>query len=109
MESLKKSEKDKVWKIRKDEAGSILIGHFWVRSDSLFLILSSASECKNLTHTYFNVRKNRIMFVFSLGLGLIIRDPDPNPNNKILDPCKPNPDPDILIFRSGYPDPDPYF
>ena len=20
-----------------------------------------------------------------------------------------NPDPDILIFRSGYPDPDPYF
>lgn len=32
VESLKKSEKDKVWKIRKDEAGSILIGHFWVRS-----------------------------------------------------------------------------
>ena len=51
VESLKKSEKDKVWKIRKDEAGSILIGHFWVRSDSLFLILSSASECKN--HSYF--------------------------------------------------------
>ncbi|WZY94328.1 hypothetical protein YC2023_066657 [Brassica napus] len=32
--------------------------------------------------------------------------PDPNPDSKILDPSKS--DPDILIFRSGYPDSDPY-
>ncbi|WZZ26451.1 hypothetical protein YC2023_009852 [Brassica napus] len=28
--------------------------------------------------------------------------------SKILNPSKSNPDPDILIFRSGYPDPDPF-
>ena len=33
----------------------------------------------------------------------------PDPNSKILDPSKPNLDTDILIFKSGYPDPDPYF
>lgn len=36
----REEERDKVWKIRRGLAGSILIGHLWVRSDSLFLILS---------------------------------------------------------------------
>ena len=30
------------------------------------------------------------------------------PDSEILDPSKLNPDPDTLIFRSGYPDPEPY-
>ncbi|KAF2619903.1 hypothetical protein F2Q68_00041771 [Brassica cretica] len=49
VESLKKSEKDKVWKIRKDEAGSILIGHFWVRT-------SNSVEVSAVTEEAFVVR-----------------------------------------------------
>ncbi|KAF3538595.1 hypothetical protein F2Q69_00023692 [Brassica cretica] len=35
-----------------------------------------------------------------------LEEPNPDPDSKMLDPSKHDPDPDILIFKSGYPDPE---